>query len=516
MEWTEGLEAYPYHGAEGPCNGQGRNAGRLAPAVPRQGATGPPSPIRPATSPAAARWPPRRPIRPVASICAVPSPVPGEPRAIYCAASFLPPPPGTRTCRRDCHELPAHQNSRDRRQDSSRRRPPRRHRPAHPRLRGRGRDRTRHHPRLPSHLGRGGRACLRRPAQGPLGGALHGREVGRSLRGRLFPAGDPRRAPRPRGLHQGPAHDPGRRWFPVPQRRPAAGPRPLCLRAAGAVLRGRAVSASPARGRRRGHLPGEHRGRLRGYRVRGGDRREREARAVPARGHGGRLLRGGRARGQADQPLRHQPAGAQGDPVRRRPRSEERHLRPQGEHHEVHRGGVPQLGLRARPDRIRGAHDHRGRGVGEARRPGARGQDRRQGPHRGHHVPDDAAPAGGVRRHRDLQPERGLSLRCGSGGGRGGRDRSGREHGRPRGGVRGDPRNRPQVREPGQGQSGVAPLQRSHDVRLHRLAGSGAHDHRRIRKDRRPQGGDLRLRPPDRGATEVSTSGFASAIIDSM
>ena len=81
------------------------------------------------------------------------------------------------------------------------------------------------------------------------------------------------------------------------------------------------------------------------------------------------------------------------------------------------------------------------------------GQDRRQGPHRGHHVPDDAAPAGGVRRDRDLEPERRLPVRRGGGGGRGGRHRAGREHGRSRRGVRGDPRNRPEVREPGQGQS---------------------------------------------------------------
>ena len=36
----------------------------------------------------------------------------------------------------------------------------------------------------------------------------------------------------------------------------------------------------------------------------------------------------------------------------------------QGQHHEIHRGGLPRLGLRARQERVRRRHDHRGRALG--------------------------------------------------------------------------------------------------------------------------------------------------------
>ncbi len=52
---------------------------------------------------------------------------------------------------------------------------------------------------------------------------------------------------------------------------------------------------------------------------------------------------------------------SKGDPLRARPRPRERYPRPQGEHHEVHRGGVPRLGVRGRRRLVRRPHRHRGR-----------------------------------------------------------------------------------------------------------------------------------------------------------
>ena len=61
--------------------------------------------------------------------------------------------------------------------------------------------------------------------------------------------------------------------------------------------------------------------------------------------------------------------------------------RAQGEHPEVHRGRVPQLGLRARPGRVL----RRRRRLGRLRRQ-ARRQDPGEGQHRRHHAAADARP----------------------------------------------------------------------------------------------------------------------------
>ena len=55
----------------------------------------------------------------------------------------------------------------------------------------------------------------------------------------------------------------------------------------------------------------------------------------------------------------HRAAGAQGDRVRDRERARLGHARAQGEHHEVHRGRLPRLGLCARPARVRRDADRR-------------------------------------------------------------------------------------------------------------------------------------------------------------
>ncbi len=83
---------------------------------------------------------------------------------------------------------------------------------------------------------------------------------------------------------------------------------------------------------------------------------------------------------QAPRPRRH--------PLRAGPRPQVRHARAQGQHPEVHRGGLPGLGLRARARGVR----RRGRRLGRLRRQ-ARRQAAREGHHRRHHPPAGAHPA---------------------------------------------------------------------------------------------------------------------------
>ena len=108
----------------------------------------------------------------------------------------------------------------------------------------------------------------------------------------------------------------------------------------------------PAPGRRHGDLPREHRGHLRRDRVPGGIGADREVpgpvppgvpRRVPQDPLPGHL----RHRHQAGLARGHRAARARGHPLRPGPEAQERHVRPQGQHHEVHRGRLPQLGLRA-------------------------------------------------------------------------------------------------------------------------------------------------------------------------
>ena len=106
--------------------------------------------------------------------------------------------------------------------------------------------------------------------------------------------------------------------------------------------------------------------------------------------------------------------------LRREARPGQRHPRPQGQHPEVHRRGLPQLGLRARA----GGVLRRGRRLGRLRRQ-AGGQGPGQGHHRRHHPPAGPDPPRRVRRHRHHQPERRLSLRRPGGPGGGDRHRAG-------------------------------------------------------------------------------------------
>ncbi len=95
--------------------------------------------------------------------------------------------------------------------------------------------------------------------------------------------------------------------------------------------------------------------------------------------------------------------------------AQERHPGPQGEHHEVHRGGLPRLGLRPGQAGVRGARDRLGRlrRQAPARASLAQGLDRR------HHLAAGAHPSRRVRGHRHHEPQRRLPVgRAGRPGGR--------------------------------------------------------------------------------------------------
>ena len=159
--------------------------------------------------------------------------------------------------------------------------------------------------------------------------------------------------------------------------------------------------------------------------------------------------RGLRRRHQAGLGHRLEAAHPCRDQVRRRARPQVGHARAQGQHPEVHRGRVPQLGLRPRARRVL---RRRGR-VGRLRRQ-ARRQGPREGQHRRHHAAAGADPSRGLRRHRDHEPERRLPVGRARRAGRRHRHRTGRQHQlrhRPRH-LRGDARHRAEVRGPGQGQ----------------------------------------------------------------
>ena len=170
------------------------------------------------------------------------------------------------------------------------------------------------------------------------------------------------------------------------------------------------------------------------------------------------------------------------------PQAEERHARPQGQHHEVHRGRVPQLGLRARRARVRRPRSTPGSSGSGPRRRAARAAanaEQKAALAAGTVLVKDAIAditlqqvltrPDGVRRHRHAQPERRLPLRRAGGAGRRHRHRARRQHqlrDRPRG-LRGHARHRAQVRRPGPGEPRLGdPLGRD-DAALHGLERGG-------------------------------------------
>ncbi len=98
-------------------------------------------------------------------------------------------------------------------------------------------------------------------------------EKAKNATGEWLPEATLRRHRRVLGRHQGAADDAGRRRHPQPERHPAAGARPLRLRAPGALFRRRALAGEASREAGRRHLPREHRGRLRRHRVGAGHAR---------------------------------------------------------------------------------------------------------------------------------------------------------------------------------------------------------------------------------------------------
>ena len=89
---------------------------------------------------------------------------------------------------------------------------------------------------------------------------------------------------------------------------------------------------------RHGHLQGEHRGRLRRHGGAGGHSGSHRARGVPVGEVRLGAARPNRDRDQADLRGGLEAAHPRRDPLRARPRSQERHDGPQGEHPEIHRG----------------------------------------------------------------------------------------------------------------------------------------------------------------------------------
>ena len=174
------------------------------------------------------------------------------------------------------------------------------------------------------------------------------------------------------------------------------------------------------------------------------------------------------------------------------------HARAQGQHHEVHRGRVPRLGLRARGAGVRRRSRSTAGPWMTLREPRHGQRDRRQGHDRRRLPAADPAAPGRLRRDRDAEPERRLHLRRARGAGRRHRHRArARTSSRRGGAVRGDPRHGPEVRRPGQGQPRLAdPLGRD-DAAPPRLEGGGGPDHLLDRGRDRRQAGHLRLRAPD-------------------
>ena len=217
----------------------------------------------------------------------------------------------------------------------------------------------------------------------------------------------------------------------------------LDLYGAGAALQDLSRRAHALRRRRPDHRPREHRGPLRGDRVRAGLRRG--ARADRLDQVEGRQARARRRRhlDQADLDHRHAPDR----PVRLRlcapQRPQQGHRGAQGEHHEVLRRPL------------------------SPRRAGGRRRERRhrvRRPHRRQHVHAARPAAGGVRRARAAEPVRRRPLRSLRRDDRRPRARSRRELRRGHRDLRADARLGAEVRRPEQGQSDGADALRDADA----------------------------------------------------
>ena len=184
--------------------------------------------------------------------------------------------------------------------------------------------------------------------EGTAGGG-EGLQRDRQLAARGHAGGDPRTP----GRDQGAAHHARWRRDPLAQRRAAPAARPLRLHPARALLRRRAVAHEAAGEARRRDLPREHRGCVFGRRVPGWKRRGGRGHPIS---HG--ALRSEdplrqRDRHQADVEIRHPAPGREGDSIRDPDAASLGDARAQGQHHEVHRGRVPRVGVRGRAAAVR-------------------------------------------------------------------------------------------------------------------------------------------------------------------
>ena len=157
--------------------------------------------------------------------------------------------------------------------------------------------------------------------------------------------------------------------------------------------------------------------------------------------------------------------------------------RPQGQHHEIHRGRLPRLGLRARATGVRREGDRR-RTLVLVQESADGPRHRRQGHDRRCLPAADPAASGGIRRDRHVEPERRLCLR--RTGGAGGRHRhcTRRQHVRLDRRVRGHPRHGTQICRQGLRQSGLGNPLGGNDARAHGLARGRQPALRRVSKRR--------------------------------
>ena len=164
---------------------------------------------------------------------------------------------------------------------------------------------------------------------------------------------------------KGPLTTPVGRRHPIAERGAAPGTRPVRLPASGPVLRGHGDAGQAAGPGRHGDLPREHRGHLRRHRVPGGHTGGRGVQDSCSRRASRSCTRRSGSRSRPAFGIK--PVSREGTERLVRAaidyaiaqRAQERDARAQGQHHEVHRGRVPRLGLRTGQARVRRHGDRR-------------------------------------------------------------------------------------------------------------------------------------------------------------
>ena len=133
-------------------------------------------------------------------------------------------------------------------------------------------------------------------------------------------------------------------------------------------FRRHAFARHAPRAHERHHLPREHGRRVRRHRMGKGHSAGGARHRVPGQGDGEADCARFGHRHQADVGNREQAARPDGHSIRPGQEAEGRHACPQGQHHEVHGGRVPRLGIRSGQGRIPRQNCH-GRGSGARAHP---------------------------------------------------------------------------------------------------------------------------------------------------